>query len=111
MGDGRVHQRQRAGDVVAEEAARLAHGLAGLDEGREVQDGVERLAAQHRIQPGAVQRVAAHEAGGRGHGRQMPAGQVVVDGDAVSGLQQLLRHGAADVARAAGDENVHGYLS
>ena len=58
----------------------------------------------------AVGQVALDERGARIERQAMALGQVVEDGDLMAGVDQLLGANAADVARAARDENMHARL-
>ena len=56
---------------------------------------------------GLAAQVAADELGPRGDGVGVPGGQVVEHHDAVAGLQEVGGDDTADVAGAAGDEQLH----
>ena len=100
-------QRQGAGGVVAEIALRDLHRLAGLDQGGEVHDRVDRVGGEQRVQGGTIADIADDQFGAGGHGLAMATAQIVEDGDAMAGFDQLQRHGAADISGAPDHENVH----
>ena len=109
-----LQQAERALDVVAEVVQRFFDGFAyGLQAG-EVDDGVDGVVAQGAGQQGLVAHVAPHEDRRRAQDARQLAddglaavGQVVEQHDVVALLRQDGGGVAADVARTAGEQDVH----
>jgi hypothetical protein len=71
-----------------------------------MQDAVEPV-AHHLGQRRGVEDVDIHKRGLRRHGPVMALREIVGHGDGVTGLDQLGRHNAADVARPTHHEKLH----
>ena len=114
----RVHRPdevQRAAHVVAVVADRLGHRLTDRLEPGEVDDGVGSQLVERRAERRLVEEIddvegrgATGELAGPLDRRRLGVGQVVEDRDVVTGFEELDDGVAADVAGAAGHEDVHG---
>ena len=105
---GGVYDVYRPGDVVARVFFRVQHGFAGGFGSGQVDKRVEAARALHRLrEAGVVVNVPVDE--GRAGEQVFPqaAGKVVEHGYAVALLKKFLRDVAADVPRAADNQNVH----
>ena len=109
-----LQQAGRAGDVVLVVAQRLGGGLADGFERGEVENRVEAVGGERPIEAGRIPNVAFHER--NVSAREIPDGfdrgtgpvrEVVEHDDVVSSGDQFDGGVAADVARAAGDEDLH----
>jgi hypothetical protein len=69
-------------------------------------DGVDGGGGEKLIEERSVSDVADDEAGRRGNGVAVAAGEVVEDSDVKIVLQEEADGGSANVARAAGDQDV-----
>src|SRR5699024_3867275 len=107
-GAHRVEHRQRAGDVALPVLAGPGHGLADQGPGGEVHHAVERRVEDLAGEPGDV---PLDERRARRYRVPVPGREVVDDDHLVSPLEQYGRAHAADVARASGDEQLHGRSS
>ena len=115
---GKLQHRLRAGDVEVGAADRVVDGGAHAGLGREVNDGVDRLAVEDAAQKGGVVDVllvevevrAAAEVGDAlfFDGAVVVGVEVVDGGDDVALVQKAAAEVAADEAGAAGDEDMHG---
>ena len=99
-GAGR-EQRACTGGVVAVIFERVAHGLRDAERSGEMQHGVHVVLAQHAADERGVSDIAQHERGIE-HGLAEAGTEVVEHHHALAQLQHRV---AADVARAAGDED------
>ena len=102
-GTGR-EQRARAGGVVAVIFEWVADGLRDAERSGEMQHGVDVVLAQHPRDERGVGDIAQHE-GRIEHGLAEAGAEVVEHHHALAALAQLQHRVAADVARAAGDED------
>jgi len=100
---------ERSGSVVAEIESGILHGLGYFGERGEVHDGVNGRFGEELAEEGGVGDVADNEARGGRDGGAMAAGKVIEHGDMEIVLQQEADGGSADVASAAGDEDVLGH--
>ena len=100
---------ERSGSVVAEIESGILHGLGYFGERGEVHDGVNGRFGEEPTEEGGVGDVADNEARGGRDGGAMAAGKVIEHGDMEIVLQQEADGGSADVASAAGDEDVLGH--
>ena len=73
-----------------------------------MQDAVEALPAEKFAQRLGLQQVALHEARSGMHGRAVAVDQVVADDHLGAARDQQIGHVAADVACAAGHQQLHG---
>ena len=94
--------------VVAQVAPGPLHAFADEGVGGEVQDAIKALAAEELAQRLGLQQVAVDEARSGMHGRAVTVDEVVADGDLVAARDQQIGHVAADVACAAGHQQLHG---
>ena len=104
FGRHRLEYAQRSDDVVAVVARRLAYRFADVEQGREMHDRDDLVAAQRVAHPVDIRDVAFDQLAVL-HRRAMAGREVVVHDDAVLGPVQRLGRMTADVPRAAGDEN------
>ena len=100
----RLEHAERADDIVAVIARRIAHRFANVEKRGEVHDREDVVAAQRaphgrHIRDVALDQLAILD------GLAVTGDEVVEDDDAMTGLMQRLGGMAADVAGAAGDEN------
>jgi hypothetical protein len=101
----RLDQAERPGHVVMPVKARRAHALAHLAEGGEMHDRLRLIGGKDLIEPRTVGQAPLLE-GAEFH-RLAPAGAEIVIGDGgIARLRQSLAGVAADIARAAGDQNI-----
>ena len=94
------------GDVVGIVFLRVRHRFAHLDEGREMHDGIDLVAGETRVELLGAVRVALEEVA--------PPDVLAVAGDKAVEHHRMVAPGgeflaamSADVAGAAGDEDVH----
>ena len=105
--DGGVGELEGVDDVVVKVLFRVGHGLAHKRVGREVHDGVGP-GGLHGAQEVALRfGLAQNKPGPRIHSRAVAFGQIVVNRDGVTGVEEFLDANRADVTRAARDEDVH----
>src|SRR5262249_52484408 len=102
----RLHQGQAADDVVEVIALRVAHRLADERQCGEVDDRLDFVLGQGPAERGFVGQLADDEATGRGRGA-VAGGEVVVGPDLVPGGGEGPGGVAADVPRAARDQDPH----
>ncbi len=100
----RFQHGQRAADVVAIVASRLAHRFADVEEGGEMHDGEDLVPFERAADRVDVRDVAFDEVAVL-HRVTVPRDEIVVDDDAVAGAVERLRRMAADVPGAAGDQH------
>ncbi len=104
----RAQKHQRLGDIVLIVLQRILHGLAHLDEGGEVDDGVELAVHEQGVDDGSVAQVSLDEL----HflvddGGGMAVDHAVKHGDVRAALHQLSNRMGADVAGSACNEHFH----
>jgi hypothetical protein len=105
--DGGVGQLERVDHVVVKILFWVGHGFADECVGGEVQDGL-RAAGFDGVKDVTFHfRFAQDEFRTRIHRRAMAFGEIVIDRDVVSGVEQFLRANGPDVSGATGDKNVH----
>jgi len=102
-------KRERGSGVVAEIENGVLHGLGDFGKSGEVHDGVDRGLGEELLEEGGVGDIADNQARGRRDGRAMAAGEVIENGDLEIFLEEAADGGSADVASAAGDEDVLGH--
>jgi len=105
--DGGSQQVQGVGHVLAQIPERVLHRLADQRVRSEVHHGFGLVRAEHGADDRGVRQVALDERRLRVDGRAMPLVQVVQHDDRLAGANQLLDHDAANVARPAGDQDLH----
>jgi hypothetical protein len=105
--DGGVEQFEAVDDVVVEILFRVRHGFADERAGGEVHDGVGSGGLDGIEDVAFLLRLAQNEFRPRIHRRAVAFGEIVIDRDLMSGIEQFFRANGADVTRAAGDQNVH----
>ena len=93
-------------DVVVEILFGVLHGFADERAGGEVHDGVGLCRFDGVEDVAFLLRLAENEFCARIHRRTMAFGEVVIDRDGMSGVQQFFGADGADVTRAAGDKNI-----
>jgi hypothetical protein len=101
-----LEEPRRAGGVDREEPLRGAHGLAGLDQRREVDAGVDAL-RHHGLDHRAVGDVAPDEAGIRRDRVTVPGGEVVQHHDLVPGPEERGAGRRADEPGTARHQHPH----
>ncbi len=101
----RLEQRQAVGDVVAEIKRGLLHRLADIGEGREMHDRGDLVPAHGLGEERAVGEVA-HDERPPAHGCAVAAAEIVVADGLIAGAGQRLGGVAADIAGAAGNEDL-----
>ncbi len=106
-----VDKDDAAGDVGDVEGAGILHGF--FDEGlaREMHDGVDAMALEDFIEVGGVAEVGFAKLGLRRNGGAMAFAEVVEGDDVDAGGDEEFGADAADVAGAAGHENVQARVS
>src|SRR5207237_1256700 len=102
----RFEQIDRAADVVAEVARRLAHRFADVCECREVQHGADAVVLQRAAQKPEISEVALHERT-PAYGGAVPARQIVERDGQETRLRQCLASMAAYISRSPRDEHPH----
>ena len=103
-GRHRFEDAQRADDVVAVVAERVADRFADVEKCREMDHRPRLVTPQRLAQRRDVRDVAFDEIAVLRR-LAMPGGEIVVHDDAIPGPRERLRGVAADVAGAAGDEH------
>ena len=106
-GDRAFDQRAGIGGVVAVIAERIVHRVRNHDRGGEVDDGVDAVLADEPRHQRLIAGLADDERHARRHSPAMPGRKIVEDDDAFAGVDQIMHHLAADIARAAGDQDRH----
>ena len=102
-----IEEHQRAPVIILQIALRFAHRLAGLNEGREVENGIGPPLVQQPADQRRVADIAGDQPRATDRDRLfMAADEIVQDHDIMSGLCQHQRHLAADIASAAGDQDM-----
>ena len=105
---GCLEQVDSARDVVAVIARGIADGLPHQRTRAAVEDRIDAFALQEASDQSLVTVARDAQPGARGH-RRAPAGRKVVEDDrVVAGREERLDRHGPDVARAAGDQDVHG---
>ena len=108
--DGGVEEVDASGDVIAEIFRGVGHRLGDEGVGGEVHDGFGLGFLNGGEDLVAVSEVAFDEFGARVEREAVALGEVVENGDLMAGVEEFLRANTADVACAAGNENVHGEI-
>ena len=102
-----LQEGDAAHDVLVVVEGRVAHRLADLGARRAVEDRVDPADQQEGHDRRRVADAADDQLGLRRDGQGVAGDQRVEHGDLVARLQQPFHGDAADVARPAGDEDVH----
>src|SRR6185437_4434009 len=102
-----LEQSDAAQCVVFKILARRGDGLTDFDEGGHVDHRVDAVLGQDALERLLVADVTLDPGAALRHRVPVAVRQVVVDHDGVTQGEQRLGHHTADVAGAAGDENVH----
>lgn len=110
MAEAGFEEGEGGGSVVAEVEGGLLHGLADFGGGGEVHDSGEAGDSEELVEQVRVGDRTDHKAGGGGNGFAAAAREVVEYGNLETALEEETDSGSADVACAAGDENVFGHL-
>ena len=105
---GGLQQVAAGQHVVAQVAPGPLHALVDQGVGGEVQDAVVALAVEEPSQGVGLQQVAMDEARRRMHSLAVAVDEVVADRDLVAARDEQIGHVAADVACAAGHQQLHG---
>ncbi len=107
VGHGLLQQVQAVGDVVAHVHEGLFHGFAHQCVGGEVHHRLDVVRVEQGLDGSPVGQFPLDEDGLRVDGGPVAVVQVVEDDDSVALFDQFLGDDAADVASAAGDQDVH----
>ena len=103
-----AQQHERLGDVVLVVLQRVLHGLAHLNEGGEVNDGIELAVDEQRIDDGGIAEIALHELDFRiDDGGGVAVDHAVENGHISAALHELAHGVRTNVAGTAGNEYFH----
>src|SRR5262249_7821150 len=97
---------ERGSGIVAEIEGGVWHGLGDFGKCGEVHNRVHGRFGKELVEERAVGDIADHKAGGGRYRRAMAAGEVIENGDLEIILQEEADGSSADVASAAGNEEV-----
>ena len=106
-GDHGIEEMETADEIILEIFGGIFHGFADERVGGEVHDGVWLGGLEGVGDGGGGLEIADDEVGAGVDGAAVSFGEVIEDGDGVVGVEELFDADAADVAGAAGDEDVH----
>ena len=103
----RFEQADAGNQVVAVVTRGIPHRLADERIAGHVDDRFDAVALQRIEDVRRIDEIAFNEPGARIEGVAMAAREIVEDGHVVAAVDENIGHHAADVARAAGDEDAH----
>ena len=99
-------KRERGDGIVAEIESGVLHGFADLGERGEVHNGLNGRFGKELVEESGVADIADDKTGGGRYGRAVAAGKIIENSDLKIILQEEADSGSADVAGAAGNEDV-----